>query len=216
MKKSDAGTLLGSDIFKGLTPEDLRDIVKTFRFEERLCKKHEDIFTPENYSRSLAVILKGSADVYKETEKGRLFMSILPKGAVFGMAVLFYEGNGFINTVCAREDCRVLFITKEQLEKLFALYPVCAANYITVLSEKIHYLNSKIAFLTSASPAGRLLSWLISESEKQKKDEFCLPMSYSELADALSLGRTSLYRSFDELEQQGRLIKNGKTIKLIK
>ena len=216
MKKNDIETLASSEVFSGLTTADIKSIVGAYGFEEKVYKKHECIFTPGHYSGSLAIILKGSADVYKQTEKGALFLSILPKGAVFGMAAMFYEENGFINTVSAREDCRVLFIAKAQLEELFSQYPVCAKNYITVLSRKIHYLNTKIAFLTSASPSGRLLNWLICESEKQKKDEFTLQLSYSELALALSLGRTSLYRAFDELTEQGKITKNGKTVKIIK
>lgn len=216
MKQTDLNVLAASDIFSGLTQTEIAAIAEYYGFGTVSCKKHEFIFTPDKYETALAVILKGSADVYKQTTKGPLFLSILSQGSVFGMAAMFYEKNGFINTVCAREDCRILFISKEDLCDIFVRYPVCAENYITVLSRKIHYLNEKIAFLTSPAPTARLLAWLTDESERQGKDEFTLPISYSELASLLSMGRTSLYRSFDELTQTGKLTRNGKTITLIK
>lgn len=216
MKPTDLNVLAASDIFAGIPEERLCAILSRYEFVTAAYKKHECIFTPEKYDRSLAVILRGSAEVYKQTDKGPLFLSILSKGSVFGMAAMFYEENGFINTVCAREDCRILFITKEQLLDLFAFCPACADNYITVLSRKIHYLNAKITFLTSPSPTARLLNWLTDESERRGRGEFTLPISYSELASLLSVGRTSLYRSFDELTENGKLTRNGKTITLIK
>lgn len=216
MKKTDVNILIGSDIFTGLTENELLSLIGRYGLGAVSYKKHDFIFTPENYRNALAVILKGSAEVYKTTEKGQMFLSLLSAGAVFGMAALFYEENGFINTVCARDNCRILFIEKEKLCGIFAEYPVCAENYITVLSRKIHYLNTKIDFLTSPAPAARLLNWLTDESERRGRDEFTLPVSYTELASLLFMGRTSLYRSFDELTENGKLVREGKTIKLIK
>lgn len=215
MKSGEILTLAQSDIFSGMSEKEIKILSEEFSLVSVSFGKHEKIFSPESYKSALAVILKGSADVYKETEKGPLFLSVLPKGAVFGMAALFFEDRGFINSVCAREDCKVLFISKEILEKIFSRYPVTVTNYITVLSKKIHYLNSKILFLTSSSPSSRLFSWLLNESEKQGSREIRLNISYSELALTLSMGRTSLYRSFDELRQQGRAVRQGKTVKLL-
>lgn len=215
MKSSDLQTLARCEVFAGVAGSDIRDIADRFGLKADIYAKREVIFSPEQYSNSLAVILKGRAEVYKQTEKGLLLLSILEKGAVFGMAAMFYEENGFVNTVCAREDCRVVFISRGQLEKIFEACPVCAVNYITVLSKKVHYLNEKILYLTSPAPSDRLLSWLINESERQSTDEITLPVSCSELALALSLGRTSLYRAFDELAVRGSLVRNGRKIKLL-
>ena len=215
MTKKDFSALFSSELFRGTDENELAEILKSYPFEERLYKKYTSIFTPEHYSEALAILLRGCADVYKATEKGPLFLSILSPGDIFGMAALFYEKNGFINSVTAREDCKIMFIPKKQLEELFAAHPQIAVNYITVLSSKIHYLNSKIATLTAASPTGRLLGWLKGESERLGKSNFTLSVSLSELAMLLSLGRTSLYRSFDELSEEGKLIRDGKKITLL-
>lgn len=214
MRKSDIRVLSQTELFAGLSEEEILAAIGDPSFRTATYKKNEAIFTPEKYEKALVILLKGSADVCKETGKGTLFLSILSPGDVFGMAAMFYEENGFINTVRAREDCRVLIIGKEQLTRLLYENRTCMENYITVLSGKIHYLNEKLLYLTSPSPTGRLLSWLTDESERQGSAEFRLPVSYSELALLLSLGRTSVYRSFDELEEKGKLTRNGRIIKL--
>ena len=212
MRKSDLTAVKKCILFNSAQEKTVYSLFDKENFNISSYKKNDYIFTPEIYSKSLAVILSGAASVYKNNT----LMSILSPGAIFGMSVLFYDTEDFPTTVKAREDCRVLFITKDQLIDIFSTDPITIQNYITILSERIYYLNTKIESLTEQSPAQKLLMYLESFSGKNNKDEFTLPISLSELANSLSIGRTSLYRAFEELEGNNRLVKNGKKIRLIK
>lgn len=214
MKKSDENAVRGSVLFEGLSDTDIDAILASDKPKIVSYKKHDKIFTPSSYTRSLAIITKGMADVYKQTDKTPLFLSILTEGSVFGMAALFYERDGFLNTVSARTDCRVCFIPKEYLEEIFINYPAVVNNYITVLSKKIHYLNSKITNLTSPSPSTRLLSYLQS-LDSNDDGSVTIPISISEVSKVLSLGRTSLYNAFDELTSSGKIERDGKTFRIL-
>ena len=214
MRSSEFEAIKKCSLFADISDERLTDILKNDRITFKSYKKHSNIFTPSSFCLSLAVIVKGKADVYKQTDKGELFLSILTPGRVFGMAGLFYEKEGFINTVTAREDCRVLFIPKDVLTELFTEYPKIAENYITVLSHKIHYLNAKISNLTSPSPSSRLMSYLYS-LDGDESGTVTVPVSFSELSRILSLGRTSLYNALDELISDGKIERSGKTIRII-
>lgn len=211
MRKNDLAAVKRCILFSSAKEKTICSLFDKEKFTIMSYKKNEDIFTPESYSKSLAVILSGVASVYKK----HTLMSILSPGAIFGMSALFYETEDFPTTVKAREDCRVLFITKEQLNEIFRTDPITIENYITILSERIHYLNTKIDNLTAQSPTEKLLVYLEALSEKTTGEEFSLPISLSELANSLSIGRTSLYRAFEELEANRQLVKNGKKIRLI-
>lgn len=212
MRKNDLTAIKKCVLFSTAQEQTMYSLFDKEKFTISSYKKNEDIFTPEEYSKCLAVVLSGAASVYKN----RTLMSILSPGAIFGMSVLFYDAGDFPTTVKAREDCRILFITKEQLIEIFRTDPITAENYITVLSERIHYLNTKIESLTEQSPTLKLLVYLEAFSQKSGKDEFTLPISLIELANSLSIGRTSLYRAFEELERNNKLAKNGKKIRLMK
>ena len=214
LRKSDVEAVKGCCLFTGLSDGQLDEILSSPQITVSSYKKHEPIFTPLSYMRSLAIITKGETDVYKQTDKGPLFLSILSPGGVFGMAALFYEKNGFINSVSARTDCRVCFIPKEYLERIFIRHPNVAENYIVVLSQKIHYLNAKITNLSSPSPAARLLSYL-QALDGGSDGKVNLPVSMSELSKVLSLGRTSLYNAFDELSENGVIKREGKIIHIL-
>ncbi len=214
MRKSDIEAVKGCCLFTGLSDGQLDEILSSPQITVSSYKKHEPIFTPLSYMRSLAIITKGETDVYKQTDKGPLFLSILSSGGVFGMAALFYEKNCFITICSASTDCSVCFIPKEYLERIFIRHPNVAKNYIVVLSQKIHYLNAKITNLSSPSPAARLLSYL-QALDGGSDGKVNLPVSMSELSKVLSLGRTSLYNAFDELSENGVIKREGKIIHIL-
>lgn len=214
MKKNELAALTSCVLFKGFSERDVLGAVSLTSYRAETFSKRSDIFTPERFTRSLAVILKGSAEVFKPSSGAPMLMSILVPGDVFGLPSVFCGEKPFPTEVRAREDCRVLFIPKEELEAIFAAYPAAVYNYIAVLSEKIHYLNEKIERLASPGADEKLKLFLENTARKAGSDEFILPVSLSELASSLSVGRTSLYRAMDELTASGYLKRDGRKIRL--
>lgn len=212
MKQTDISALRKCKLFINCSDEAVNELLGSKKYEIRTYIRGENVFSPDSFEKSIAVILKGSLDVIKHTEKGLLYMSTLGAGNIFGMSGVFYDGDSFPTTVNAKENSRILFITKEQLTKLFMAYPVMLANYLEILSSKIHFLNKKIESLNSADAKTALKNYLCELSEKNRSSEFILPVSYQKLSSMLSIGRTSVYRAFDELIQEGFIEKNGKVI----
>lgn len=212
MKKNDIEAIKRCRVFTGTENDICSELLSSGKYEIKTYLRNETVFSPERFNKCLAVILKGTAEVSKNTDKGMLYMSTLSSGNVFGMSSVFYDGGSFPTYVTAKEALRVLFITKEQLQELFVLHPVILRNFLSILSTKIHFLNEKIESISSADAKAALRNYLIDTTKKLGKNEFSLPVSYQKLASMLSIGRTSLYRAFDELTEEGFLIKNGKTI----
>ena len=95
-----------------------------------------------------------------------------------------------------------------------SLSPEFAKAYVTLLSQKIHFLNSRIGTFAEGESAEKLLRWLGEISGEQT--EFTLPCSISRAAESLGIGRASLYRVFDLLTKEGVLKRNGKAIFILK
>lgn len=212
MKQTDISALRKCRLFTNCSDEAVNELLGSKKYEIRTYLKGEKVFSPASFEKSIAVILKGSADVLKHTEKGTLYMNTLSAGNIFGMSVIFYEGDSFPTTVLAKENSRILLITKEQLTELFTAYPLMLTNYLEILSSKIHFLNKKIERLNSADAKTALKNYLTELSDKNNSSEFILPVSYQKLSSMLSIGRTSVYRAFDELICEGFIEKNGKVI----
>lgn len=214
MKKNDIDALSKCSVFKGTDTELFAELLASKKYDIKSYGKHESVFSPDSFQKCLAVILKGSAEVSKSTEKGILHMSELHAGNVFGMSCIFTEDEVFPTSVTAKEQLRVLFITKEQLTELFTKYPMILENYLGILSKKIHFLNKKIESFSASDATSALRAYLLDTKEKLGTNKFIIPVSYQTLSSMLSIGRTSLYRALDELEQDGFLRKNRKEIEI--
>ena len=172
-------------------------------------KKGEVIYGRDNYERALGVLLTGKAEAVAQ-EKSALTTFLA--GATFGAAALF-GGEEYVSVIRATTDCRVQFLPEEVLRKLFADYPQTAVNYVAFLSDKVRFLNRKIATYTSGGAAGRLYYWLGANCDEAGHLPAGVTMTM--LAKMLNIGRTSLYRALEELEEKGLIKKQSGEVILL-
>ncbi len=179
------------------------------------AKKGETIMDEKGFKSCLAFILKGSALVYKIGLDGkRTVINRLSAGNVFGMATLFYEKDEFPSEIVAEKDIRMAVFSKEVVEQTFTENPQFAKAYVTLLSEKIHFLNKKLSAFSEGEISEKLLRWIKDFADGQT--EFSLPCSLSKLAQMLGVGRASVYRAFETLSERGILERTGKNIVILK
>ena len=89
-------------------------------------------------------------------------------------------------------------------------------NYVRFLSDRIRFLNSKISTFTADSAKSKIMRYLISQAEIQSNPDgnVLLTMSCQKLAEFLNMGRASLYRAFEQLESDGLIRRNGKSVEI--
>ena len=130
------------------------------------------------------------------------------------MATLFYEEENYLTQITALEKVTMAVFSKENVKKIFALYPEVSENYITILSEKIHFLNKKITTYTKAETIQKVASFIL-QCTDEEKNQATLPYSVTKIADALNVGRASVYRAFDTLENDKVIKREDKLIKIL-
>lgn len=171
----------------------------------------ETICDPATAERALGIVLEGRAEAVAPTRE-RAVLAAFGPGDTFGAAALF-GGEGYVSRIRAVTGCTVLLLPEALLRQWFARCPRMAVNYIAFLSDRVRFLNGKIAIFTQDSVQHRLYRWLRANCDETG----CLPekLSMTKLAGALSMGRTSLYRAMEELESAGLIVRDGKRIEVI-
>lgn len=167
------------------------------------------IYSPNCYQKSMGILLRGTASV--EKNNGALLLNTLKPASCFGVAALFAPVRQYVTTVRAKTNCTVLFFSGEALEELFQRQPAICRNYISFLSSRIQFLNKKIDSFTADSPEKKLLLYL-GEQIPGENGAILLGLPWVKLAESLDMSRSSLYRAFDALEQQGILRRQGRSI----
>lgn len=194
-------------LFNGLTQEEKKEIAAVLPAPISF-EKGETIESPEGSPRCLGIITDGRAAAFS----GNFIKRGFAVGDTFGAAAIFGGNQPYISRIKAYEKTSVLFLSEKFLKDLFKSYPRSALNYISFLSSKIVFLNKKIDQFSAGSATGKLYSFLLNSAGSEN----CVTVpNMTVLARLTGIGRTSLYRAFEELEQNGMIERKNNTIRVI-
>ena len=193
-------------IFKDADEKILTSVLNTYGKSVSYAK-NDIVFSRETYSPVLCLIIKGEARV----SKGETVISHLKDGEIFGAAFLYNQSYEFENTVTALTPLKVVIIEKNGVDELIKCDSSVSFNYISYLSERIGFLNSKIEGYTKPSAEEKLMLYLKKNADiNNGKCE--ISVSMTELSHVLQISRASLYRVIETLENQGKICRDGKKI----
>lgn len=172
------------------------------------------IYGHENFLRALAVLLSGSALVTRDTaDGGSLVMSRLYPGSIFGAAAIFGGGERYASVITALERTRAVFIPEAVFREAMRDNPRLAENYIRYLTERIAFLNRRIYCLAAGTAEQKLASFLLGFLREGVPEK--LPVSMTDMAKLLNMGRASLYRAMEGLVRVGAVSRTGNNITII-
>jgi len=174
--------------------------------------KGQLIYGETDFRRALGILVSGKAKAMPSSGSNAVLNVFLP-GAVFGAAAVFSGDEVYVSRISAVTDCKVVFLGEEELTRLFAKHPTAAVNYITFLSQKIRFLNGKLALFTQNDTESRVYVFLASNCSCE--GECTYTGSMAALARNLGVGRTSLYRALESLEHKKLIAREGRKIKVL-
>ncbi len=198
-------------LLNGLSGEEKEKIISLLP-EPKKFKKGEVIYSADSFFNAVGFVLSGEA-VATTDNKSCLLMKRFSAGMCFGAAAVFGGAEKYVSQITAETETQVVFITEQQLTAIFKAFPKTAVNYITFLSDKVRFLNNKLSVISCQSAEGKLYKYLCSVMDENGNAK--PPKSMTELAKVLGVGRASLYRSLETLEESGHIKRENNTIKVI-
>lgn len=191
--------LLNCPLFAGLNPEEVPKLVA----EKGTCvslKKGDEVV---DYSKKLGIVLTGRLQVINFS--GALLNKLTP-GSLFGVSTVFTEASSHVTDIFAEIPSEICLLTEEELTSLFQEFPAIFRNYIAFLTDRIRFLNQKIDLFSAGSAEQKLMTYLKHKASAEADGKFTVSIpSMSQLASALGIGRASLYRAADTLEENGMI-----------
>ena len=169
------------------------------------------ILSPGQPGDALYVLCQGSAVAYCADADKQVLLRAFSPYEIFGISNL-YTDQPFATRIVAKTDCKVLVLKKEFLSYLIDHDAKVRYQYIALLAQKTLFLNQKISCLTAGSAEERLAFWLDAHATD---GTVALDIPMNALCTMLDIGRASLYRAFDKLEQDGFIIKEQKTVRIL-
>ncbi len=151
--------------------------------------------------------------IYKMSAEGKeQILHVVGPGEAIG-AVAVFSGKLYPANAQAIIDSRLLFFPRSRFVALLAENPELTMNLLAIFAKRLREFTLQIESLSLKEIPGRLASYLLDQSEKQKTpDAVCLEVSRSQLADILGAAPESLSRAFAGLTRWGLIDARGDQI----
>ena len=195
-------------LFQGLEAAERDALLQTAPPAEEF-PKGAVIYSTGQFRRAIGVVIRGTV----VASRAATVLNRMGPGGVFGAAALYGQQTAYVTEVTAATACEIRFFDEELLQRWMREDYRLAENYIGFLSDRIRFLNRRIAAFTAGEAGQRLLVYLHQHADDA--GAVTLPRSMTELAHMLDMGRSSLYRSLDELVADGQIRREGKLIYIL-
>ncbi len=209
MNKIDTKAICLCPLFHGFNVKEIEDFLCSIKAYREGISSGENILLEKDGKNRMGILLSGALKILSPSD-GTVLNHLEP-GSLFGVSCLYGEKSAD-TVIVATKASTVLFLNGEDSEILWENSKL-RKNLISFLTNRIRFLNQKIASFTAHGSEEKLLCYLQQNADESGK--ITLARSYAELARALHLGRASLYRAMERLEQRGVMKKNGKELLLL-
>ncbi len=166
------------------------------------------ICSEEVFQKSLGVVIKGSACVYRLGHGTPVLLTTLSRGHTFGAASLFTDEERYVTRITAKSRCQIFYIPSDLCELLLRTDHRFSIAYIRFLSDRIRFLNKRIAELSAPAVEQKVAKFLSNYEES-------VSPNMVELSTSLGIGRASLYRCLDDFIRRGLIVKKDHDILIL-
>lgn len=209
-------TIKKNQLFIGLSDESIKNVLKEIKYYIKTYSKGEIIANEDDECKSLSLVLSGTVEIQRLYSNGKyIVLSRIFEGDVFGEALVFSKAKTYPATVIALSECKVLFINKSDVLKICSNEEKILENFVSLLSDKVFILNSKIKSISFKSIRQKVINYILNEVKKQKDNSIILKNTKEEIAALLGIPRPSLSRELINLRDMNYIEFNRKKITIL-
>jgi CRP/FNR family transcriptional regulator, cyclic AMP receptor protein len=197
------------DIFEGLSKEEVREILGDLlrRHAEINLHAGEVFYTPQEPDGKLFILKQGRVRIYKMEASREFTLEVLEAGTVFG-EVAFTAHRLRDAYAEATEPSVLLAMERADVERLIQHKPQVGIRIISLLSERLHYYETRMEDVILKEVPRRLASLILFlvESEGVKSPgEIGIPTRYTHehLGTMIGANREAVTRAFGRLQDEG-------------
>ena len=195
-----------NQLFSGVSEENIKNISKDIKYYIKTYNKGEIIAHEDDECRSLSLVLSGVVEIQRLYLNGKYIVL---------EALVFSKARTYPATVIYLNESKVLFIDKSDILKILTKEEKVLENFISLLSNKVFILNSKIKSISFKSVRQKVIGYILNEVKEQKSNSIMLKNTKEEIAALLAIPRPSLSRELINLRNLGYIKFDRKKITVL-
>ena len=201
--------LSGVDIFEGFSHEEVREILRDLlrRNAEIKLQEGEVFYTPREPDGKFFILKQGRVRIYKMEGSREFTLEMVDAGTIFG-EVAFTPHRLRDAYAEAMEPSILLAVERDDVEHLIREKPLVGLRIISLLSERLHYYETRMEDVTLKEVPARLASlilFLVESEGVQIPGEIRIPTRYTHehLGTMIGANREAVTRAFGRLQDEG-------------
>lgn len=207
-----------TNLFENINDKNIEKLKRILKANTISYKKNVNVLSNVNRDNFIAIIDTGSVQlVFNDYDGNKTIFEEITTGQIFGsLTVPIYSEE---ITCITKEDTQITYIeydeiTNDEIIKT-DFYIIFIKNLIKLLSQQVSTKNNRIELLTKRSTRDKLLEYFRMQSQEKGNKTFTIPMTFTELANYLSVDRSAMSREMSYLKEEGFIKTNGKRITLM-
>jgi len=201
--------LSGVDLFEGFSHEEVREILRDLlrRNPEIKLQEGEVFYTPREPDGKFFILKQGRVRIYKMEGSREFTLEMVDAGTIFG-EVAFTPHRLRDAYAEAMEPSILLAVERDDVEHLIKEKPLVGLRIISLLSERLHYYETRMEDVTLKEVPARLASlilFLVESEGVQIPGEIRIPTRYTHehLGTMIGANREAVTRAFGRLQDEG-------------
>ena len=200
--------LANTQLFRGMEPSDIDEMLGSLQAKERTYKKGEIILPEGLPTEQIGVVLSGRVVIELGDVWGNnSVLSSIGPGGVFAEAYACVPGEPLMVNVTAAEETETLLLNIGQVldpcSKACPYHMRIVRNLLTLCAVKNLQLSRRMLHTGPKSIRKRLLSYFSECIKRTGSYSFDIPYNRQQLADYLSVERSALSNELSTMQRDG-------------
>ena len=200
-------------LFKDIDSNNIETLLAKITFQVKTYQKDDIVVFSGEKLNSLKIIVEGSVKGQMVDFNGKIIkIEDIEGPRALAPAFLFGESNRYPVDIVASNNVRIISIPKADFLHLLSLSQILLHNFLDIVSDKAQFLSGKLKFLSFQSIKGKLANYLLSMAKESGSNSVLMTVTHTELSEIFGVTRPSLSRAIREMDADGIIRIEGKTI----
>ena len=205
--------LMKAPLFQHVSSEAISGFLEKIPYRIESYQEHDIVALQGAPCNHLMVVLKGLLQGQMVNDAGKLVViEELTPSRLLAPAFLFAPKNELPVNIIAVEPSEILFISRTDFTEWMQSDKQVLQNFLMLISCRSSFLTDKIMFLSLKNIKNKIADYLLRHLSSPDASTVKLSDTQQEIADRVGVTRPSLARAFAEMEQEGIISIDRKTI----
>ncbi len=201
-------------VFRGIHEKEMKILLQKIHFQIKNFAKDDIVVFSGEIVSNLYIILSGSVKGEMIDYSGKTIkIEDIEAPKPLATAFLFGIENKYPVTVTANNEVKILSIPVDEFLKLLQMNAQILKNYLNIITTRAQFLSQKLHFLSFKTIREKVAHYLLKEAG-ENFHSIELKNTQQQLADLFGVTRPSLARVFGEMQKEGLIKIEKKTVTL--